>query len=75
MGRSRAAASHWLFAVSEGNPLYLRELVVGGLESGALREEDGLWRLHGTPISTRLLELIGGRMRSLDEAETAKPLP
>src|SRR6266536_31921 len=30
--------------VSEGNPLYLRELVLGGLETGALRQVDGVWR-------------------------------
>jgi DNA-binding CsgD family transcriptional regulator len=49
--------------VSEGNPLYLRELIVGGLESGALRQVDGVWRWTGRLAgATRLAELVEARL-------------
>src|SRR5579885_590726 len=48
---------------SGGNPLYLRELVRAGLESGALHGEDGIWRLAGPlTVSDRLVELIEARL-------------
>src|SRR5690606_2727665 len=31
----------------QGNALFLRELVIGALDDGTLRDEDGLWRLVG----------------------------
>jgi DNA-binding CsgD family transcriptional regulator len=49
--------------VSEGNPLYLRELLLGGRESGALRQVDGVWRWTGSLAgATRLAELVEGRL-------------
>jgi DNA-binding CsgD family transcriptional regulator len=51
-----------------GNPLYLRELVLGGLESGALRQVDKVWRWRGKLAdATRLAELVQGRLSTLDE--------
>ncbi len=38
------ATLHWLWATSGGNPLFLRELILAGFESGALVESDGVWR-------------------------------
>jgi DNA-binding CsgD family transcriptional regulator len=54
--------------VTGGNPLYLRELVLGGLESGALRQVDKVWRWRGKLAgATRLAELVQARLSTLDE--------
>lgn len=58
--------------VTEGNPLYLRELVLGGLESGALRQVDGVWRWKGGFAgATRLVELVEARLRALGGTDRA----
>jgi DNA-binding CsgD family transcriptional regulator len=65
------AASMRRFAQgSLGDPLYLRELLTGALESGTLAGDGGIWRLHG-PIepSRRLVELVTLRLGNLSEAE------
>ena len=63
-------ASRWLFGSSRGNALYLRELLVGGLEAGALEQTGGIWRLARAPVpSASLTELVGARMEGLDEDE------
>jgi DNA-binding CsgD family transcriptional regulator len=55
--------------VTGGNPLYLRELVLGGLESGALRQVDKVWRWRGRLAgATRLAELVQARLSTLEEA-------
>ncbi len=62
------------FAVaSNGNPLYLRELVLGALTSGALHQIGGVWRLDGALFATdELVEVVGRRLATLsDEATTA----
>jgi DNA-binding CsgD family transcriptional regulator len=42
---------------SRGNPLYLRELVLGGMNSGALAFNGGLWELdEARPLCTPLLK-------------------
>jgi DNA-binding CsgD family transcriptional regulator len=52
--------------VTQGNPMYLRELVLGGLETGALRQVDGVWRWKGGLAGvTRLAELVGARLDTL----------
>ena len=61
------ATVHLLQKRTEGNVLFLREVVLGALEAGALRHEEGIWRLSGTlPHSSRLLEIIGTRLGDLD---------
>lgn len=54
----------------DGNILFLRELVLGGIADGVLRDDGGIWRLMGelTP-STRLVELIETRLAHLQPAE------
>jgi DNA-binding NarL/FixJ family response regulator len=60
----------WAFSVSEGNALYVRELVTGALDSGALVHDSGWWRLRRRPsVAPALVELIGGRMAELDPEE------
>ena len=64
------AAAHRLVIRSEGNVLFLRELVLGALEDGILRNDLGIWRLH-EPVqpSSRLTELVEARMREVGDAE------
>jgi DNA-binding CsgD family transcriptional regulator len=59
-----------LWDLSNGNALFLREVVRHGLESGALRVEDGLWRWPD-PFAPgdRLADLVGLRMGSLSAPE------
>ena len=58
-----------VWRITGGKPLYLRELVLGGLESGALRQVDKVWRWKGMPAgATRLVELVRARLGTLDEA-------
>jgi DNA-binding CsgD family transcriptional regulator/tetratricopeptide (TPR) repeat protein len=61
-----------LWQRSGGNPLFLRELILGGLESGALISDAGLWRAH-RPLapSSRLAELVVSRLGRLKPAEQA----
>nr|WP_277816013.1 LuxR C-terminal-related transcriptional regulator [Streptomyces graminilatus] len=67
-------ASYALAAASGGNPLYLRELTIGALRSGALRSNGVLMELMedgqylGTP---RLTELIERRLAAAGPASRA----
>jgi DNA-binding CsgD family transcriptional regulator len=63
------ATAHLLHRRTEGNVLFLRELVLGALEAGALRRTDGVWRMAETPTSSaRLVEIIESRLVELDDA-------
>ena len=62
----------WLFERSQGNVLYVRELLLGALASGALRETRGFWQLTRRPPPSRsLTELVEVRMAGLDPNERA----
>src|SRR5690348_3060889 len=50
-----------LWEVSQGNALYLRELLIGAVDSGALTETGGIWSLS-RPLTAP------GRLVELDEA-------
>jgi len=53
---------------TRGNTLFLRELVLSSLGSGALQQEEGVWRLRGSlPASSRLVEIIEARLGELDD--------
>lgn len=59
-----------LATASEGNVLFLRELVLGAIEDGSLRNEAGIWRLVGTfAPSSRLTELVEARLTGLTPDE------
>jgi ATP/maltotriose-dependent transcriptional regulator MalT len=59
-----------IWEATRGNALYLRELVLDGLESGRLAASDGVWRWEGALApGTRLIELIERRLGHLDDAE------
>jgi DNA-binding CsgD family transcriptional regulator len=57
-----------VWRITGGNPLYLREVVLGGRESGALHQVEGVWRwTGGLAGATRLAELVQARLGMLDE--------
>lgn len=59
-----------LLEVSRGNPLYLRELVLEAVASGALADAGGVWRLSGSlPTSEALRDQVFGRMATLGDEE------
>lgn len=59
-----------LLEVSQGNPLYLRELVLAAVASGALIDAGGVWRLSGVlPTGDALSDQVLGRMATLDGDE------
>ena len=72
-GPADAASVRQLAAHSRGNPLYLRELVTGAVQTGALAETGGIWRLQagGLQPTARLAELVALRLGDLSGAELA----
>ena len=65
-------ASAQLHRVSGGNPLYLRELVLGALDGGQFTLSEGVWQLVDAPSGTPALhELIRARLRHLDPEDRA----
>jgi DNA-binding CsgD family transcriptional regulator len=65
-GPMEAGSGRALWEASRGNPLYVRELVLGALESGALVERSGVWHLdHKLPSTSRLLDLVQQRIGGL----------
>jgi DNA-binding CsgD family transcriptional regulator len=62
------ATVHLLQKRTEGNALFLREVVLGGLEAGVFHREEGVWRLSGPlPPSSRLIEIIEARLGYLED--------
>jgi DNA-binding CsgD family transcriptional regulator len=83
-GHLDAGTRHELSRLSQGNVLFLHELVEIGLGSGALAEREGVWRWEGEPVAAGgPLEAIQQRLRPLsapqrEAAEAlalAEPLP
>jgi DNA-binding CsgD family transcriptional regulator len=63
-------ACRWVYDTSQGNVLYVHELVRTALAAEAFVSVDGYWRLTKRPApSTSLSELVGGRLSELDEGE------
>ena len=61
---------HTLRTTSGGNVLFLRELIISAVASGALTDVRGIWRLQGSlSASSRLTELVRMRLGTLDDAE------
>ncbi len=61
---------HALWTASHGNPLYLREAVLGAIDDGTLVEAGDVWRLTG-PLGAnqRLAELVEDRLAGLARRE------
>ncbi|HSO96325.1 MAG TPA: AAA family ATPase, partial [Acidimicrobiia bacterium] len=70
-GTVDGVSAYALWSASGGNVLFLRELVIGACDAGALRDVGGgLWRLTGTlSPSTRLGEVVGLRLGALSDDE------
>src|SRR5215831_4897677 len=65
-GPVEAGTSQEFWRITAGNPLYVRELVLGCLESGALVERAGVWHLEGpVPSTARLADLVEQRIGDL----------
>ncbi len=65
-GPIEAGAGLQFWEVTRGNPLYVHELVLGAIESGALVERSGVWHLEDRlPATSRLLDLVGHRIGGL----------
>jgi DNA-binding CsgD family transcriptional regulator len=59
-----------LWRLSQGAPLYLRELVAHGLQTGRLRADRGLWRWDGpVSLSERLRHIVLMQIGELSAAE------
>lgn len=59
-----------LWGLSCGNPLFLRELVEGGLAAGCLREQGGVWQWDGeTCLTPRLVEIVLAELGDMDAME------
>ncbi len=65
-GPIEAGAGREFWDVTAGNPLYVRELLLGALESGALVERSGVWHLDRPVLATaRLADLVEQRIAGL----------
>jgi DNA-binding CsgD family transcriptional regulator len=62
-GPVASASVRRLWEVSQGNALYLRELLAGAVDSGALVDGGGIWSLE-LPLTApaRLIELVAARL-------------
>ena len=66
-GPIEAGAGLEFWEATRGNPLYVRELVLGALESGALVERSGVWHLDDpVPSTNRLADLVEQRIEFLE---------
>jgi hypothetical protein len=62
----------WVYETSQGNALYVRELIAGAVDAGTLTQDRGLWHMAGLPpISRSLAELVTQRIAVLTDAERA----
>jgi DNA-binding CsgD family transcriptional regulator len=69
-GPVEQSALRWVVETSQGNALYVRELVSAAVDGGTLTCTRGLWRLSGPPaISPSLAELVSRRMAGLGNGE------
>jgi len=65
-GQVDGATLHELWRLSQGNALFLRELVNGALDAGTLAQIGGVWRATGQmATSTRLVEVVETRIGRL----------
>ena len=61
--------ARWLAQSSAGNPLYVRELILGAADGGALFQQEGLWFVR-LPFAApeRLAELVAARLATLSDS-------
>jgi DNA-binding CsgD family transcriptional regulator len=64
-----------LWSVSRGNPLLLRELILGAQAAGALAASHGVWRITtDLPVTNRLAELVATRIAGAGTSREALDL-
>lgn len=69
-GPAEEAVRQWAWDTSRGNPLYVRELLLGALSDGALTQVHGLWRMPTRPpVSSSLVDVISARLAGFAELE------
>lgn len=65
-GRVEGLSADLMWEASGGNALFVRHLVEGALEAGALRQVRGVWQLRGrTAITSELASLLDSRVEQL----------
>jgi DNA-binding NarL/FixJ family response regulator len=65
-----SAAARRLWSITQGNALYLRQLVDSELESSRLHHVSGVWRWSGElALSPGLIELLSARIGRLPDAQ------
>jgi DNA-binding CsgD family transcriptional regulator/chromosome segregation and condensation protein ScpB len=65
-----SASLQTLTRTCAGNVLFLRELIMGALESGSLEKRQGVWHITGTIArSPRLRDLIEQRLQDVSDDE------
>ncbi|HUQ40659.1 MAG TPA: LuxR C-terminal-related transcriptional regulator [Acidimicrobiales bacterium] len=66
-GEVERSTLHRLWEVTRGNPLFLHELVLDGIERGRLTGQEGVWRWRG-PFggAARLGDLVEQRLERID---------
>ncbi|MCV7422190.1 AAA family ATPase [Mycobacterium yunnanensis] len=65
-GPVEAVSADRMYGVSQGNPLYLRHLVVAAVETGSLRQAEGVWQLRGEmTLTPELSTLVDEHLRGL----------
>jgi DNA-binding NarL/FixJ family response regulator len=76
-GPVQDSSAYWMWQATAGNPLYLREVMLSSIETGALSEQDGEWRWRGEwARGARLQEIVSARLGRLapDEIEALETL-
>ncbi|MGD0084273.1 MAG: LuxR C-terminal-related transcriptional regulator [Acidimicrobiales bacterium] len=69
-GSVQDSSANRIWQTSGGNPLYLREVVLASLETGALTLVEGEWRWRGEwATGSRLQEIVASRFGRLDPDE------
>lgn len=69
-GQVESSTLRELWQLTRGNPMFLRELILGGLDSGALRSSSAVWRWEGPIMAApRLVELVEDRLGRLASQE------
>jgi DNA-binding NarL/FixJ family response regulator len=64
------AAARRLWTITQGNALYLRQLVDGELEAGRLHQTAGVWQWSGElALSPGLFELVSARIGQLPDMQ------
>ena len=69
-GEVDPSTRHRIWVETDGNALFVREVVLAAVQSGAMNRRDGVWHRTGVAVAnSRLREVIEERLRRLDGDE------